>query len=30
VIVPLCPFIAGYLRRHPEYEEHVRWPEGAA
>lgn len=29
VIVPLCPFIAGYLRKHTEYEEHVRWPEDA-
>jgi uncharacterized protein len=29
VIVLLCPFIAGYLRKHTEYEEHVRWPEGA-
>jgi predicted GNAT family acetyltransferase len=29
VIVPLCPFIAGYLRKHTEYEEHVRWPEAA-
>ncbi|WP_329234496.1 N-acetyltransferase [Actinoallomurus sp. NBC_01490] len=28
VIVPLCPFIAAYLRKHPEYDEHVRWPEG--
>jgi predicted GNAT family acetyltransferase len=28
VIVPLCPFIASYLRRHPEFEGHVRWPEG--
>ena len=28
VIVPLCPFIADYLRKHTEYEEHVRWPEG--
>ena len=27
VIVPLCPFIADYLRKHTEYEEHVRWPE---
>ena len=29
VIVPVCPFISAYLRRHPEYEEHVDWP-GAA
>jgi predicted GNAT family acetyltransferase len=28
VIVPLCPFIAGYLRKHTEYEEDVRAPEG--
>jgi uncharacterized protein len=27
VIVPLCPFISGYLRKHPEYEAHVRWPQ---
>src|SRR4051812_16352806 len=27
VIVPLCPFVAGYLRKHTEYEPHVRWPE---
>ena len=26
-IVPVCPFISAYLRKHPEYEEHVRWPE---
>ena len=30
VIVPLCPFIASYVRRHPEFEGHVRWPEGPA
>ena len=24
-IVPVCPFIAAYLRKHPEYD--VRWPE---
>jgi predicted GNAT family acetyltransferase len=28
VIVPLCPFIADYLRKHTEYEEHVRTPDG--
>ncbi|MEU6645627.1 GNAT family N-acetyltransferase [Saccharomonospora sp. NPDC046836] len=28
VIVPLCPFIAGYLRKHEEYAEHVYWPGG--
>jgi uncharacterized protein len=27
VIVPICPFIADYLRKHDEYGEHVRWPE---
>jgi predicted GNAT family acetyltransferase len=27
-IVPVCPFIAGYLKKHPGYEEHVRWPGG--
>jgi uncharacterized protein len=27
VIVPLCPFVASYLRKHTEYEPHVRWPE---
>lgn len=27
VIVPLCPFIADYLKKHTQYEEHVRWPE---
>jgi len=25
-IVPRCPFIAAYLRRHPGYEESVDWP----
>ena len=25
-IVPECPFIAAYLRRHPEYEASVDWP----
>src|SRR5687768_12838926 len=24
-IQPLCPFIAAYVRRHPEYKEHI-WP----
>lgn len=28
VIVPLCPFVASYLTEHPEYEEHVRRPQG--
>jgi predicted GNAT family acetyltransferase len=26
-IIPVCPFISAYLRKHPEYEEHVRWPD---
>ncbi|NUP46496.1 MAG: N-acetyltransferase [Catenulispora sp.] len=26
-IVPVCPFITAYLRKHPEYDEHVRWPD---
>jgi predicted GNAT family acetyltransferase len=30
VIVPLCPYIAAYLRKHPEYEEHVAWPKAKA
>lgn len=25
-IVPVCPFISAYLRRHPEYEAVVDWP----
>ncbi|MET8852864.1 GNAT family N-acetyltransferase [Amycolatopsis sp. NPDC004625] len=25
-IVPVCPFIAGYLRKHPGFEDHVRRP----
>ncbi|MFL6117772.1 MAG: DNA polymerase IV [Catenulispora sp.] len=29
-IIPICPFTAGYLRKHPEFEEHVRWPESQA
>ncbi|MEU4522286.1 GNAT family N-acetyltransferase [Amycolatopsis sp. NPDC024027] len=24
-IVPVCPFIAGYLKKNPGYEDHVRW-----
>jgi predicted GNAT family acetyltransferase len=28
VIVPLCPFIARYLRKTGRYEANVRWPEG--
>jgi predicted GNAT family acetyltransferase len=27
-IVPVCPFIAGYLRKNPGYADHVRWPKG--
>src|SRR4051794_1717721 len=27
LIVPLCSFIAAYLRQHTEYDEHVRWPQ---
>ncbi|HEY2062892.1 MAG TPA: GNAT family N-acetyltransferase [Amycolatopsis sp.] len=30
VIVPVCPFIAGYLRKNPGYGDHVRWPEGTS
>lgn len=26
-IVPVCPFIAGYLRKNSGYEDHVRWPD---
>jgi predicted GNAT family acetyltransferase len=26
VIVPLCPFIASYLKKNPGYEDHVDWP----
>lgn len=25
-IVPYCPFIAAYLRRHSDYDDHVEWP----
>lgn len=25
-IIPVCPFISAYLRKHPEYDDHVRWP----
>ncbi|WP_430647991.1 GNAT family N-acetyltransferase [Agromyces sp. GXS1127] len=27
-IVPRCPFIAAWLRKHPGYEDSVDWPEG--
>ncbi|PFG30418.1 GNAT family N-acetyltransferase [Paramicrobacterium agarici] len=26
IIVPHCPFIQAYLKRHHEYESHVAWP----
>lgn len=26
-LVPHCPYIAGWLKRHPEYEGFVDWPE---
>jgi predicted GNAT family acetyltransferase len=29
VIVPLCPFVTEYLKKHTEYEDHIRLPEGA-
>ena len=29
VIVPLCPFIASYLKKHTEYQDHVRRSEVA-
>lgn len=25
-IVPVCPFIVAYVKKHPEYEEHLDWP----
>jgi predicted GNAT family acetyltransferase len=25
-IIPVCPFISAYLRKHPEYDEHVQRP----
>lgn len=25
-VVPICPFISGYIRRHPEYDDIVVWP----
>lgn len=30
VIVPVCPFIAAFLKKHDGYEDHVRWPEGTS
>jgi predicted GNAT family acetyltransferase len=29
-IVPLCPFIAAYLRTHPGWEGSVDWPAGSS
>ncbi|MBL3698728.1 GNAT family N-acetyltransferase [Leucobacter luti] len=29
-IVPHCPFVAAWLRRHPDFAGEVAWPEGAA
>ena len=29
-IIPVCPFISAYLRKHPEYDEHVQWPAAPA
>ncbi|MBB5631990.1 hypothetical protein BKA04_000213 [Cryobacterium mesophilum] len=28
-IIPICPFIAAYLKRHHEYDESVDWPDAA-
>lgn len=28
-IVPYCPFIQAYLRKHPDFVGDVEWPEGA-
>ena len=28
-IIPHCPFIAGYLRKHEGYEQYIDWPEEA-
>lgn len=27
-IVPVCTFIQAYVKKHPEYEQHVDWPDG--
>jgi len=27
-VVPRCPFIAAWLRKHPEVQARVEWPEG--
>ena len=29
-IIPHCPFVAAWLRKHSEFAGEVRWPEGAA
>nr|WP_233613180.1 GNAT family N-acetyltransferase [Leucobacter edaphi] len=29
-IVPHCPFVAGWLRKHPDFVGDVRWPEESA
>jgi uncharacterized protein len=26
VIVPVCPFIAGFVRKNEQYDDHVKWP----
>ncbi len=28
-IIPRCPFVAAWLRRHPDFSGTVEWPEGA-
>ncbi|SJN10022.1 hypothetical protein FM113_08005 [Leucobacter sp. 7(1)] len=28
-IIPRCPFVAAWLRRHPDFTGTVEWPEGA-
>ena len=25
-VIPICPFISAYIRRHPEYDDIVDWP----
>lgn len=30
VIVPFCPFVADWLRKHPDFEGEVVWPDGVA
>ncbi len=29
-LVPLCPFIAAWLKKHPEYDAVVDWPQSSA